>query len=248
MNNMKEVYIYGAHVKVGYSKKYSAFEDIAHEGMSKGKTGIWDLVHDKPKQKFEWVDDGALKHVPYGMGDRTLARCAECRRGKPKFRGIPGIVGYELWDRLMLMNDEVTWQWRTGSDLTYRFETIAEAKDFFTWILMHRINEVKTCSADAGNFRYRVGDRVRLLDDVAFTWNDLDCESKMLAFGMTLPKEVVLKKGTVVRVFDVDADGLAISPIDNVTAFRVPRTGGAKVVYGSKTFLPFDVVELVKRV
>ena len=53
MNNMKEVYIYGAHVKVGYSKKYSAFEDIAHEGMSKGKTGIWDLVHDKPKQKFE---------------------------------------------------------------------------------------------------------------------------------------------------------------------------------------------------
>ena len=241
-----QVYIYGAHVKEGYSKSYSNFEEIAHEGMCKTSKGILDLVNDKPTCMFEFVEN-CLKHVPY-VGQRTLNVYSEYRRGKSKFRGIPNVVGYELWDRLMLMNDEVTWQWRTGSDLTYRFETIAEAKEFFTWILMHRVDEVKTCSADADNFRYRVGDRVRLLDDVVFTWNDLDCESKMLAFGMTLPKEVVLKKGTVVRVFDVDADGLAISPIDNVTAFRVPRTGGAKVVYGSKTFLPFDAVELVKRV
>lgn len=240
------VYIYGAHVKDGYLKEYKYFEEIAHEGMSKNGKGILDLVIDKPLCKFEFVED-CLKHVPY-VGQRALNNYSEYRRGKPKFRGIPNVVGYELWDRLMLMNDEVTWQWRTGSDLTYRFETIAEAEEFFIWILKHRIGEVKIYSMDHDNFRYKIGDRIRLLNDVVFTWEDLDYESRMLALGMTLPKEIVLKKGTVVRVFDVAANGFVISPIDNFTAFRVPRTGGAKVVYGSKTFLSFDVAELVKGV
>ena len=144
-----QVYIYGAHVKEGYSKSYSHFEEIAHEGMCKTSKGILDLVNDKPTCMFEFVEN-CLKHVPY-VGQRTLNVYSEYRRGKSKFRGIPNVVGYELWDRLMLMNDEVTWQWRTGSDLTYRFETISEAKEFFTWILMHRVDEVKTCSADADN-------------------------------------------------------------------------------------------------
>ena len=244
---MKEVYIYGAHVKVGYSKQYSAFEDIAHEGMSKGKTGIWDLVHDKPKQKFEWADDGALSHVPYGMGDRTLARCAECRRGKPKFRGIPGIVGYELWDRLMLMNDEVMWQWKTGSDLVYRFDDMLEALCFYEWVLDGLAGDVKAHLVQKEPItKFCVGDRVELLEDVVFTWKDLDNESKMLALRLNLPKEIVLKKGTVVRVFDVCSKGFSISPIDGVTAFRVPRTGGAKAAYGTSTAINWNKAGLVK--
>ena len=162
-----QVYIYGAHVKEGYSKSYSHFEEIAHEGMSKNGKGILDLVNDKLSCKFQFVED-CLKHVPY-VGQRALNNYSEYRRGKPKFRGIPNVVGYELWDRLMLMNDEVTWQWRTGSDLTYRFETIAEAEKFFTWILKQRIDEIKIYSMDNDNFRYKIGDRVRLLDDVVFT-------------------------------------------------------------------------------
>ena len=253
---MKEVYIYGAHVKVGYSKKYSAFEDIAHEGMSKGKTGIWDLVHDKPKQKFEWVDDGTLSHVPYGMGDRTLARCAECRRGKPKFRGIPGIVGYELWDRLMLMNDEVMWQWKTGSDLVYRFDDMLEALCFYEWVLDGLAGDVKAHLVQKELItKFCVGDRVELLEDIEFSLScDLDDESRMLhlsyACGLNgkLPEVVKLSKGEVVRVFDVDMDGFSISPIDGVTAFRVPGTGGAKIVVGTDAAISFNKAKLVKSV
>ena len=257
---MKEVYIYGAHVKVGYSKKYSAFEDIAHEGMSKGKIGIWDLVHDKPKQKFEWVDDSALKHVPYGMGDRTLARCAECRRGKPKFRGIPGIVGYELWDRLMLMNDEVMWQWKTGSDLVYRFDDMLEALCFYEWVLDGLAGDVKAHLVQKEPItKFCVGDRVELLEDIEFSLScDLDDESKMLhlsyACGLDsplygkLPEVVKLSKGEVVRVFDIDMDGFSISPIDGVTAFRVPGTGGAKIVVGTNAAISFNKAKLVKSV
>lgn len=256
-SEMKEVYIYGAHVKVGYTKKYDRFEEIAHEGMEKSKTGIWDLVHDKPKQKFEWVDVGALKHVPYGMGDRNLVGYAECRRGKPKFRGIPGIVGYELWDRLMLMNDEVMWQWKTGSDLVYRFDDLIEALDFYEWVLDGVIGDVIEHLVEKELVtKFCVGDRVELLEDIEYNLSyDLDPESRMLALTQQgLPrcaeilKHVKLSKGEVVRVFNVDMNGFSISPIDGVTAFRVPGTGGAKIVVGTQKAISWAKAKLVKSV
>ena len=242
---MKQVYIYGAHVKEAYIKPYESFSDIAHEGMSRSHEGILDLVNQKTNQPFEYVSDG-LKNVPY-VGSRYLNNYSEYQRGKPKFRGILGLVGFELHDRIMLMNDEVTWQWKTGSDLTYRFESISEAEDFFKWVLKSRLSEVKIISAEKpAHFKFKVGDRVKLLSDITFTEDDLDIESRMFSFGLNFPSEVLFKTGEEVRVFDVCADGFSISPIDKRTAFRIPGTGGGKAIIGSQTCLSWDTAELVR--
>lgn len=253
----KKVCIYGAHVKCEYVKSYVKLEDIAHEGMRRSNEGIWDLVHSSSKMLFKRVqEEDCLKHVPYDLGRRNLNCFAEVRRGKPKFRGIPGLVGYPLYDRLILMNDEVMWQWKTGSDLVYRFESIAEAKRFWKWTLDGIVDsdEVFNVPEDDESLNgciFNIGDRVKLLEDVTFFKKDLDAESAMLSnVGKMqhLPDEVILKKNMIVRVHDVQGDRFTVSPIDGLTAFRVPGTGGAKVVYGTGTALDCNVASLVEGV
>ena len=160
----------------------------------------------------------------------------------------------------MLMNDEVMWQWKTGSDLVYRFDDMLEALCFYEWVLDGLAGDVKAHLVQKEPItKFCVGDRVELLEDIEFSLScDLDDESRMLhlsyACGLDsplygkLPEVVKLSKGEVVRVFDVDTDGFAISPIDGVTAFRVPGTGGAKIVVGTNAAISFNKAKLVKSV
>ena len=67
---------------------------------------------------------------------------------------------------------------------------------------------------------------------------------------MDLPSSVLFKSGEIVRVFQTAADGFYISPIDNRTAFRIPKTGGAKIFIGlnDSEIVPYSAAELVHAV
>ena len=245
----KIAHIHGAHVKHEFDFAYSKFSDLDEVGQPRKKAGIYKIVHEQPAKQF-------VRHLGsvYGIIDQQLnwTSYTEYRRGNSrKFRGIPGLAGVWIYDRLVLMNDEVLWQWKTGSDLTYRFESCAEAEAFYRYCLADKTNDNIAVSHQPQPFAFNVGDAVRLTQDVLLV-TDLE-ESEQLFVGlrgMDLPSSVLFKSGEIVRVFQTAADGFYISPIDNRTAFRIPKTGGAKIFIGlnDSEIVPYSAAELVHAV
>lgn len=215
----KKVYIYGAHIKDGYLKDYESFSDLNTDGLVKKKKGIEFLVQTAKKPKIntgEIFDDIGFP--------RQLKTSAEIQFGNPRpdfnsrFIDIDHCtpISNDSYDRLVLMNDEVLWQWKTGSVLYYRFESTTEAEKFFRYCLggndfsYIRRNKIKT--------PYQVGDYFQLTEDVTT--------------GSKHSEEFPFQKDTILRVYAAGDDWVIPSPVDRMTAIRIPGTGGAKMLFG----------------
>ena len=199
---MKNCYIYGSHVKVGYTKKYSTFSDLYHEGMSRSKTGIEYLVSKSKKPVYNSeipIDDIGFR--------RNLNLFSEYHFGNPYNHLVLGIT----YHKLTLMNDEVVWRWKTGSVLCYRFENRTESLKFFEHclatinIFKPKIRKIETL------FQYEIGDNFQLLDDITVPFYNY-----------------TYHKGEIFRVYDCDNSYVIPTGEDNKTLIRIPNTGGAK--------------------
>lgn len=234
---VKQCYISGAHVKVGYLKSYSSFEDLFQEGMPKKHAGIEFLVCNAasslpavhPFQGTVRDDIGFRRH---------LLSSAEIHFGSPRKRRVMQFDDlYDSWekvidsfDRLLLMNDEVVWQWKTGSPLCYRFESCLESEHFFFYLLekagiqaLDGIQEVKVRREEERRKGcYEVGDYVKFTEDF------LDVS--------TLESGFQWHAGDVIRVYNAgtspeeEGSWVQASGVDDVTQFRIPGSGGAKML------------------
>lgn len=227
---MKNCYIYGAHVKTGYYKPYKSFKDLYQDGLPRKKKGIEFLVK-------------SGKYIQPYLGDiyddigfnRELSQSCEIHFGYPRMgletrasdpNNIQQILT-QSYDRVVLMNDEVLWQWKTGSVLYYRFENDSETLSFFKYIFDGLIDVSKYIRKSKTNNPYQVGDYIQ------FT-KDFYAESE-LSPGFTY------KTGMICRVYHSEKDWIMVSPIDGVTAIRMPGTGGSKMLLGFSK-IPLDVI------
>ena len=228
----KVAYIYGAHVKQSYTVKYDSFEELLHEGQGKSKISIFELVHIKPTQKFWQCNEQLVDDLGFV---RPLNVFAEYRRGKQHKINLEVPDKFDLsvkqtlknaleelnktrFDRLCLMNDEVMWQARTGSPLTYRFGSLTEAEKYFRWVLSDVVSNVVVNKANT-TFKFKIGDKVLLLEDFKVrptAWNGWSTWT--------------YKAGEPLRVYDfsIEHDAIVPSGKDGKTLLRIPRTGGAK--------------------
>lgn len=245
----KDVYIYGAHVKQGYTVKYDSFEELLHEGQGRSKTSIFELVHSKPSQHFTECFEPLVDDIGFV---RPLNAFAEYRRGKqhklkleisdkldPSFKqtlkNALEALNKTRFDRLCLMNDEVMWQARTGSPLTYRFGSIAEAEKYFRWVLSDVVSNAVVHKADT-TARFKIGDKVLLLEDFTV--------KPSLQNGMN---SWTYKAGEPLRVYDfsIEHDAIVPSGKDGSTLIRIPNSGGAKQFIGYG-WIPSSKLELIE--
>lgn len=245
----KDVYIYGAHVKQGYAAKYDSFEDLLHEGQGKSKTSIFELVHSKPTQKFTECFEPLVDDMGFV---RALNSFGEYRRGKqhnlklklpknlePQLRISAERMANELsktrFDRICLMNDEVMWQARTGSPLTYRFGSLTEAEKYFRWMLSDIVSNIVVNKANT-TFKFKIGDKVLLLEDFTV--------KPSLQNGMN---SWTYKAGEPLRVYNFSTELDAIVPAgkDGKTLIRLPGTGGEKAFIGYG-WIPSSKLELIE--
>lgn len=207
--HMKKIYIYGAHVKLGYDIEVEDFSDISGKVKSKAQDISKLIVGHK------W------RHRPDLPADECNAR--ECRllqwsehvSGTASKRGI--------YCRVALMNDEVLWQWRTGSVLTYRFESMKDSLAYYRTLFPDCNISIASRTGE-----YEVGDVVKLLADV------------------TSPFGYTYHAGEELRVYDVQNGKIVPTGVDGKTYLRVPGTGGSKIHIGYCLIDKNDVIS-VKR-
>ena len=232
-----KVLVYGSHVKTGYVVDVSCLSDLDVHGMLKKKQGIKGLVDSmcKPssRRKFtqhhgDILDDVHMK--------RPLNTYAEYRIGKAD----EDVFGFDRANRLLLMNDEVVWQWKTGSVLCYRFICDSKAAElFYRWCLDGKTDDGQVhVTREETPFKFKIGDEVEMLEDVDILPNAVGMFANFSGyFGY--------KKGEKVRVYSVDDKSFIASGEDGKTLIRIPRTGGAKEWIGSGP-IPVEKAELVK--
>lgn len=214
---------------MGYLKPYTSFKDLYSEGLPRKQKGIEFLVksgkNPKPHTGKIYDDIGF---------SRDLAVSNEINFGNPKMSIEPRAtdpntvnqVFTQSYDRVVLMNDEVLWQWKTGSVLYYRFESSIEAEKFFKFCMggndfsYIRHNKIKT--------PYQVGDYFQLTED--FT------------AGSDMAPEFPFQKGMVLRVYAAGNNWVMPSAVDRMTAIRIPNTGGAKMLFGMGK-IPLDKIQ-----
>ena len=249
----KVAYIYGAHVKYSYTVQYNSFEELSTEGQGNGqskfKTSIHKLVHSKPTQKFWLCNEPLVDDLGFV---RLLNVFAEYRRGKqhkinlevpdkldPSFKqtlkNAVEALNKTRFDRLCLMNDEVMWQARTGSPLTYRFSSISEAEKFFKWVLAKKVPKVEVNRATT-DFKLKIGDKVILKEDFIIKPSALNSWAHWTYYA-----------GDRLRVynFSKELDAIVPSGEDGSTLIRIPNSGGAKQFIGYG-WIPSSKLELIE--
>lgn len=127
--------------------------------------------------------------------------------------------------RCMLMNDEVGFQWSTGSYVAYRFYDKTLAREFWK-LLTPSSAEVKVAPKQ---FKLDVGDEVELLEDFQV------CDVQIWNY----------KRGSILRVYDVNETKFVPAPIPNETLLKVPGTKWSWDWPGYG-WIPLEKVKLVK--
>jgi len=127
--------------------------------------------------------------------------------------------------RCMLMNDEVGFQWSTGSYVAYRFNDKTLARDFWK-LLAPSWSEIEIATKQ---FKWDVGDEVELLDSV-----EVD-DVQLWRY----------QKGDILRVYDINDEAFVPAPIPGKTLLRAPGTrwGWNWLGYG---WIPLERAKLVK--
>lgn len=224
---MKNCYIYDAHVKTGYLKSYNSFKDLYGEGLPRKQKGIEFLV--ESGKKLQQSSGDIFDDIGF---NRELSQSCEIHFGNPKMSLEPRAsdpnsiqqIFTESYDRCVLMNDEVMWQWKTGSPLYYRFESSSEALAFYEYIFAGISLQIRKSKITKP---YQVGDYIQ------FT-KDFFAESE-LSPGFTYKTDMIC------RVYHSGKDWIMVSPIDGLTAIRMPGTGGSKMLLGFSK-IPLDVI------
>lgn len=179
-----KIYIYGSHIKLGFVHEFSSFAEIDTMKWQHKGWNIFELMHSKKSQPFFEYKGEILDDVNILRKVRNLSCYSEYRRGKAnKLKVDPSLFklfGTEFagfiedtvenlnstrFDRIVLMNDEVMWQYRTGSVLYYRFESIEIAKLYYVHLLKS-VNVVPTIHFNENLEKFNVGDKVQLKVDV----------------------------------------------------------------------------------
>lgn len=144
--------------------------------------------------------------------------------------------------RTALANDEVLWQWRTGSVLAFRFESLRESRAFWNYIFPN-IEESSISTKEVTGLI--VGDRVRFKMDVAVSQPSV---FEFLDFSSSQHPSWRFEKDHEVRVADVSEDGkfFIATPVDGHDAIRIPGTGGAKLIK-SFGWISSEAVEISKK-
>lgn len=130
------------------------------------------------------------------------------------------------------MNDEVLWQWRTGSVLTYRFLDFQESQSFYEFLFEEKLGEDAGVEKEVLEYQdeLKVGDWIRFKRDVVA--------------GPCVAGNWRWSKGELGRVYDVSPDGkmLVVSGEDGKTYLKIPKTGGSKL-WISYSWIPSSEVE-----
>ena len=222
--SFKTLHIQGAHVKKEYDYKYESFDDLLKLPKSqciislvKGHKWKHSDVTDYPRNDLGLWRSGGLVQ----WAERTCG----------SLHPVSGTVC-----RIALANDEVLWQWRTGSVLVYRFESLKEARDFYK--LLFGEDVAIFIKQDDGII---VGDKVKFKRDVVVT-NPIASWSSI--FGYLSSDVWNFYKDYVVRVADVSRDGKSFvaTGVDGYDLIKIPRSGGAKMLksYG---WIPVEYIE-----
>lgn len=214
-------------MKTGYLKSYNSFKDLYSEGLPRKQKGIEFLV--KSGKKLQQYSEDIFDDIGF---NRELSQSCEIHFGNPKMSLEPRAsdpnsiqqIFTESYDRCVLMNDEVMWQWKTGSPLYYRFESSSEALAFYEYIFNGISLPIRKSKITKP---YQVGDYIQ------FT-KDFFAESE-LSPGFTY------KTGMICRVYHSGKDWIMVSPIDGSTAIRMPGTGGSKMLLGFSK-IPLEVI------
>ena len=227
---LKKLHIQGAHVRKEYDFEYETFADLDKLPKAQNIINLAKCHRWKPSYT---VDVGAFPRNDCGMWrSGGLVQWGElvCGSRHPLSETIC---------RVALANDEVLWQWRTGSVLVYRLESLAEAENLYKLLF----------GADVEIFRHKengllVGSKVKFKE----TFGILNPLGKLTdSFGYFTTTDWVVPKDYVARVYDVSSDGkyFMVTGVDGFDLIRVPNSGGAKM-FLSVGWIPIDVVEVVE--
>ena len=224
---MKTVHVQGAHVRKEHDFKYETFADL--EKLPKSQQ-IAELV-----KCHRWQDSDTSD---FPRNDCNLPRLGGLVQWAEKTCGSRHPSSGTIC-RIALANDEVLWQWRTGSVLVYRFESLAEAENFYKLLFGAEAN-ISRKAVDS----LLVGSKVKFKEPVGIV-NPLGKLSA--ALGYFAPSNWVVPKDYVARVYDVSPDGkqFMVTGVDGFDLIRIPRSGGAKM-FLSIGWIPTAAVETVE--
>lgn len=252
---MHKVWIYGHHIKPHWYRFSSLQELVNKNigrlpELIAGKKGekmrkLWKLSSEIPADDFKDFNQ-QLKMDLLGNDssgkfslDSLLVQVSEMARRSKIFSPDSALRKCPLtqWSHLktkldgqrcsrcMLMNDEVGFQWSTGSYVAYRFFDKTLARDFWkilapVWAL------VKTAPK---KFKWDVGDEVELLDEVSV--NDVSRWD--------------YKRGSILRIYDINDQAFVPAPIPNETLLKVEGTKWTWTWRGYG-WIPLESAKLVK--
>lgn len=224
---LKKLHIQGAHVRKEYDFEYESFADL--DKLPKTQN-IINLA------KCHRWKDSEIAGLP--RNDCGMWRAGGLVQWAEKVCGSRHPFTGQIC-RVTLANDEVLWQWRTGSVLVYRLESLAEAENLYKLLFGADVDisrkEVKGLL---------VGSKVRFKESFGIV-NPIGKMTDSLGYFTTT--NWVVPKDYVARVYDVSPDGkyFMVTGVDGYDLIRVPNSGGAKM-FLSVGWIRTDVVEVVE--
>lgn len=224
---LKKLHIQGAHVRKEHDFEYESFADLdklpkAQNIVSLAKCHRWK----------------ASEIVGFPRNDCGMHRSGGLVQWAEKVCGSRHPFTDQIC-RVALANDEVLWQWRTGSVLVYRLESLAEAERLYK-LLFGAEAEISRKESKG----LLVGSKVRFKEPFGII-NPLGKLTDSL--GYFIASDWVVPKDYVARVYDVSPDGkhFMVTGVDGFDLVRVPGSGGAKM-FLSAGWIPIDAVEVVE--
>lgn len=220
-------WIYGHHVKPQWTAEFSSLEELAKSNagrlpeMIAGRSFV---LGSEKKTAKRWKVSSELPHDDFMdfRDGKSLRKCGLTQwcHLKSKLEG--------RCSRAMLMNDEIAFQWSTGSYVAWRLWDKKLARDLWTMLATGVPGaEVKTAEK---KFMWDVGDRVQLVRD--FT-----------AAGMA--GSVSFKRGKILRVYDISEKSFVPAPVQGETLLKIPGTKWAWAWLGYAE-IPLECAELVE--
>ena len=213
----RTVYIYGSHI-AAYSKEFTDLTELdAEEGIKKVGKSLYKLVQSKKSWKLneEISETNQPKDECYGnvRTSNCLNIYSECRTGR------------DLQTRLALMQDEVLFQYATGSIIVFRFDNVKDSVDYYEHLLDEKVDKVKIFVKD-DIFKLSVGDIVEFKKSYVTAYN------------------YEFQVGDKVRVFACFDDCFIPTCEEGKNLVRIPNSGGAKLWLGACLVKYEDVVRV----
>lgn len=221
-----KTWIYGHHIKPQWLET-SSLEDLARRNLG----SLPKLISGKKTWKICQGDDAVpTDDFTIDVEVQDIFGKTACVVSKPlRTCGLTQFAHLKIdplksrTSRCMLMNDEVAFQFSTGSYVAYRLETKKLALDFWKMLVPELISNARF---EPKKFSLDVGDQIELLEDV-------------------LVDRCIYRRGDVLRVYDINQDSFVPAPILGKTLLKIPGTRWAHewIGYG---WIPLKLAKLHK--